>query len=116
MSGASRRKGIAGEAEVAAIFRAAGFHVRGLESGGDHLAVGHPGSGLVLHLESKRQETARPWQWWEQATGDAGAGIVPIVAFRRNRSRWLGLVDLEQLARLLADVRSEQLELPEQPT
>lgn len=111
MSRSQRDKGRKGEAEVAAIFRAAGLTVRGLEGSGDHLIVGAPDSGLVLHSEVKRQETARPWAWWEQASSEAPTGTVPVVAFRRNRSPWLAIVNLEQLARLLADVRSEQLEL-----
>lgn len=116
MSRAQRDKGLKGEAEVAAIYRAAGLTVRGLEGVGDHLVVGVPQSGLVLHSEVKRQETARPWLWWEQATSEAPPGTIPVVAFRRNRSRWLAMVDLEQLARLLADVRAEQLELAEEET
>lgn len=111
MSRSEREKGRKGEAEVAAVFRAAGFVVRGLEGGGDHLIAGVPESGLVLHSEVKRQETARPWAWWEQASSEAPPGSVPLVAFRRNRSPWLAIVDLEQLARLLADVRPEQLAL-----
>jgi len=111
-----RDKGRKGEAEVAAIARAAGFTVRGLEGTGDHLFVGHPASGLVLHSEVKRQETARPWLWWEQASSEAPPGTVPLVAFRRNRSPWLALVDLKQLVRLLADVRPEQLALEEPAT
>lgn len=116
MSRASRDKGLKGEREVAAIYAAAGLVVRGLEGGGDHLVVGAPAAGLVLHSEVKRQETARPWLWWEQATEEAPPGTIPVVAFRRNRSRWLAMIDLEQLAKLLADVRPEQLELGETAT
>jgi hypothetical protein len=111
VSRAQREKGLKGEREVAAIYRAAGLTVRGLEGVGDHLIVAVPESGIVLHSEVKRQETARPWLWWEQATSEAPPGTIPVVAFRRNKSRWLAMVDLEQLARLLADVRAEQLEL-----
>lgn len=104
MSRTERDKGQKGEAEVAAIFAAAGLTVRGLEGAGDHLVVCSPASGLVIHSEVKRQETARPWAWWEQASTEAPGGTMPIVAFRRNRSRWLAIVDLEQLADALARV------------
>jgi hypothetical protein len=102
VSRAERDKGRVGEAEVAAIYQAAGLQVRGLEGSGDHLIVCEPSSGLVLHSEVKRQETARPWAWWAQASEEAPPGTMPVVAFRRNRSRWLAIVDLEQLAKLLA--------------
>lgn len=81
------------------MLRAAGFTVRGLEGAGDHLAFGH---GVVLHVESKRQETARPWAWIEQAESEAPAGAIPLVAFRRNRSDWYAIVPLDQLAGALA--------------
>lgn len=101
MSRSERDKGLKGEAEVAAIYAAAGLQVRGLEGSGDHLVVCEPSSGVVLHSEVKRHETARPWAWWEQATTEAPPGTMPVVAFRRNRSKWLAIVDLEQLAELL---------------
>jgi Holliday junction resolvase len=102
MSRTERDKGLKGEREVAAIYTARGFDVRGLEGTGDHLIVCDPASGLVLHSEVKRQETARVWAWWEQATSEAEAGSMPVVHFRRNRSRWLAIVDAEHLADLLA--------------
>ena len=104
MSRRERDKGRKGEAEVAAIYRAAGLEVRGLEASGDHLIVCDPASGLVIHSEVKRQETARPWLWWEQASGEAEPGALPVVAFRRSRSPWLAIVSLEQLAELVARV------------
>lgn len=39
MAASSRRKGLKGEQEVARIWRAAGFEVRGLEGQGDHLVI-----------------------------------------------------------------------------
>lgn len=102
MSRTERDKGRKGEAEVAAIYRRHGLEVRGLEATGDHLIVCGEASGLVLHSETKRQETARPWAWWEQASGEAAAGTMPVVHFRRNRSRWLAIVDAEQLADVVA--------------
>lgn len=108
MSRSERDKGRKGEAEVAAIYQAAGLQVRGLEGTGDHLVVCSPELGLTIHSEVKRQETARPWAWWEQASSEAPAGTMPVVAFRRNRSPWLAIADLEQLAALVG--RSHETE------
>lgn len=101
MSRSERDKGLKGEAEVAAIYRARGLSVRGLEATGDHLIVSGGVGAIVVHSEVKRQETARVWAWWEQASSEAARGTVPVVAFRRNRSPWLGLLNLEALAHLL---------------
>lgn len=102
MSRAERDKGRAGEREVAAVYEAAGLTVRGLEGGGDHLLVCGGENGLVIHSEVKRQETARPWAWWEQSSSEAPGGAWPTVAFRRNRSPWLVMVQLQHFAALLA--------------
>lgn len=99
MSRRERDKGRKGEREVLEAFSRHGFTVRGLEAGGDHLAFGH---GLTLHVESKRQEAARPWAWWEQALADAPPNVPPLVAFRRSRSPWLAMLDLEQVLAALS--------------
>lgn len=101
MSRTERAKGLRGEAEIAALYRAHGLTVRGLEGSGDHLIVCDPDSGLVLHSEVKRQETARPWTWWAQAIAEAAPGSIPVVHFRRNNSRWLAIVSADDLAALL---------------
>lgn len=105
MSRRERDKGVRGEREVLEVLERHGFEVRGLEASGDHLALGH---GLVLHVETKRQEVARPWAWYEQAASEAPAGSLPLVAFRRSRSPWLALVSLEAFA----DVLSQSSSLP----
>ena len=99
MSRRERAKGVRGEREVYDLLEAHGFTVRGLEGSGDHLAIGH---GLTLHVETKRQEVARPWLWFEQASTEAPGGTIPLVAFRRSRSPWLALVELETFAGALA--------------
>lgn len=99
-----RDKGRAGEAEVAALYRTRGLEVRGLEAGGDHLIVCGPASGELVHSETKRQETARVWAWWEQASTEAPAGSRVVVNFRRNRSPWLSLIATGELADLLAEL------------
>lgn len=111
MSRAERDKGRKGEGEVAAIYRRHGLEVRGLEGSGDHLVVCGPASGLVLHSETKRQETARVWLWWEQASSEAAPGSMPIVHMRRNRSPWLALVELERFAGMVARLEVLEREL-----
>jgi Holliday junction resolvase len=101
VSRAERAKGVRGEREVRELLERHAFEVRGLEASGDYLAI-HP--GVTLHVETKRQEVARPWLWWEQASTEAPAGTTPIVAFRRSRSPWLALANLEELARVIDDV------------
>ncbi len=106
MGSASRRKGLAGEHEVAAIFRAHGFEVRGLEGSGDHLCmIGEPCShrlGVVVHSEVKRTETVKIWNWLAQLEAEAPPGTLPLLSFRRNRSPWYGVAPLEQLVKVLA--------------
>jgi hypothetical protein len=105
MGRASRDKGLKGEREVRALWESHGFTVRGLEGEGDHVIV-RPSSdlrgSLSLHSEVKRCETARPWAWMQQAALEAPPFAVPVVAFRRNGSKWLALIQLDDLARLLA--------------
>jgi hypothetical protein len=109
MANTEREKGRKGEAEVAAVYRSHGLTVRGLEATGDHVLVCDAGGRLTIHSEVKRQETARPWAWWEQASSEAEPGSVPVVAFRRNRSPWLVMLSLDRFAELL-ELAAAQLE------
>lgn len=108
MSGlASRRKGIAGEREVADLFTAKWWELRGLEGSGDWLAF-LPGSfrsdnrsSLSLHLEVKRQERLRLPEWIAQAKAEAPSGVSPVVVFRQNRTEWIAALTLADLLELL---------------
>lgn len=95
MANRERAKGLAGEHEVAQIWTAKGWEVRGLEGLGDQYVSRN---GLLLHSEVKRQEVARPWAWWEQASNEATALSLPVVVFRRNRSPWLAITSFTMLA------------------
>lgn len=99
MSRAERAKGVRGEREVLDLYTRHGFTVRGLEASGDHLAFGY---GLVHHVETKRQEIARPWAWLEQAESETPPGALTVVAFRRSRSPWYALAALDPLLAQLA--------------
>lgn len=101
MSRSERDKGLKGEQEVARSWRDRGFTVRGLEGGGDHGIVSDSMTGVRIHSEVKRQETARPWAWYEQAAAEAPPAFIPVVHFRRNRSPWLVLLALDDLQDLL---------------
>jgi len=95
MGRSSRDKGLKAEREVAAIYQAAGFEVRGLESLGDHLVMCK--DGLVIHSESKRQERLQLGVWIRQAESNAAQGTVPVIAWRHSRMPWradLALSDL----------------------
>jgi Holliday junction resolvase len=102
MSGSERRKGNAGELEVAHVFQAAGFDCDRTPNSGGLRIPGDLHGELPLHVEVKRQETARPWLWAEQARADAGASERWVVAMRRSRSPWLAMLELDDLVRLLA--------------
>jgi hypothetical protein len=99
MGAASRRKGVAGEREVAAIYQAAGLAVRGLEASGDHLVV--CAAGLTVHSEVKRAERVKLPEWLRQAESEAPQGTVPVVAFRQNGGRWYAALPLDHFAALL---------------
>ena len=114
---AARRKGVAGEREVAQRFEAAGWTVRGLEGGGDHLAVKHSGDEAAraraklaganyaasmmrtrtLHLEVKRQERLRLPEWIEQARTEAPPGVPWLLAHRQSHGEWIATMALDDL-------------------
>jgi len=103
VSGASRAKGQRGESEMRAVFEAHGFRVQASQrnlggSQGDAtvIAVRH-----VLHVECKRRERFNVWEALAQAEAECGE-LMPVVAFRRNRSPWYAAIRLETLAELLA--------------
>lgn len=113
LAGRSRRKGVRGEREVAAVYQSHGFEVRGLEGGGDHRItpglVKLPG-GMIhvprhrfeLHSECKRCERLKLPEWWAQTVQDAAPGTVPVLHTRQNHGEWLATLRLDDLARLLA--------------
>jgi len=104
MGKASRDKGAAAEREVARIIRDAGWPLARRTSDGREQALrGDIAKGPAgVHLEVKRFEKAHVWEWWEQAQGDLAVGYTPVVAFRRSRSPWLALIELDELLPLLA--------------
>ena len=87
----SRRKGSAGERELAALLREAGFknakrgqQFSGLQGDAD-VVDALPG----VHIECKRVERLNIDDAMEQSERDARAGEVPAVFHRKNRKQWL---------------------------
>ena len=89
MGKASKTKGRRGELEVAAILRAHGLPGRRTaqycgNTGDASDVVGLDG----YHVEVKRCENVRMFDWIAQAEHDAKTGETPIVVFRKNGTRW----------------------------
>lgn len=99
-------KGVTGEREVADLFEAAGFEVRGLESSGDWLIVQK--DGRVVHVEVKRHERPRWGEWIKQAESDCPEGVPLMVACRRNRQPWYVMQRLEYV--IAREARIAELE------
>lgn len=97
-----RFKGIRGETEVAAIFRAAGFDCDRTPNSGGLRVRGDLTGSVPSHLEVKRQEVLRLPTWLRQAESEAPAGVTPVVAFRQNNGAWYAALPLEHLAALMA--------------
>ena len=103
MGKASRDKGASGELEVVHLLQDACWpKARRTHDGREQALRGDIANGPAgVHLEVKRAETARIWEWWQQAQGDLTVGYMPVVAFRRSRSPWLALVEFDELLPLL---------------
>lgn len=87
--------------------RSGGWHASAeFRAAGDLMCT--PGSRFPYCVEVKRREgwseerfleigPPRPspvWKWWEQARRDARkiGGVYPLLAFRKNRRPWLGML------------------------
>lgn len=90
----SQRKGRAGELELARLLQGYGCDVQpgqAVSYGATPDLVGLPG----IHIECKRTEQLRPYDWMAQAERDAARfGGMPAVFFRRSRSPWLVVMKL----------------------
>jgi hypothetical protein len=54
-----------------------------------------------VHFQIKRTERLEVWAAIAQAEGEAAGTDLPVVAFRRNRSRWYCVLDAAELVALL---------------
>ena len=97
----SRRKGAAGELELAGVLKREGFSKcrRGQQycgANGDADVVGLPG----IHIECKRVEALNIDKAMEQAINDAKDEEIPAVFHRKNRKSWKVTLRLEDFLKL----------------
>lgn len=103
VSATERRKGARGELEVVSLF-ASYFPGYAIEraKGGPQAAldlVRVPGAAVSV----KRHERLRLPEWIREADEAVdGLGLVPVVAYRSNRTEWRGDLPLRDLARYMA--------------
>jgi len=102
-----RNKGKKGEREVARILRDHGYTDarRGQQFQGSPDSpdvVGLPG----FHIEVKRTEQCRLYDYMEQAESDAGEAEIPVVFHRQNRKKWVAILDLDHFL-MVAHMYSE---------
>jgi len=96
----SRRKGADGERELSAKLREYGFSCRRGQqfcgANGDADVIGLPG----VHIECKRVERLNIHEAVAQAVRDAKTGEIPAVFHRRNRTKWLVTVPMDEFMKL----------------
>ena len=103
MGARERERGARGEREVVQLVREHGWPGAERSSNG-RAQVGRGDIALgpeFTSIDVKFCEKTEPWKWWRQAERDAD-GRMPVVAFRRSRSPWLAIVELDELLELLA--------------
>lgn len=94
----SKRKGNAGERELCALLAADGVAVRNEQwgkGGKDNPDISLEMAGKRYHVECKRAERFNAYDAMEQAVRDANGHAIPVVMHRRNRKRWLVVMNLE---------------------
>lgn len=100
-----KRKGTAGENELAEILRESG--IRAFRN--DQIFKGGKGNpdvfaeirGRQIHIEVKRVEKLNVPEAVHQAERDAAEGAFPVLAHRRNREKWLVTMPLVPLIEIL---------------
>ena len=103
----AKRKGTAGENELADILRRSG--IRAYRN--DQVFIGGQGNPdvyaeigtLPLHIEVKRVEKLNVPDAMNQAIKDKANGHFPVLCHRRNREKWLVTVPLDELLNQLKE-------------
>lgn len=107
----SKRKGNAGERELAKILRDIyGFECRRTQQfcgrGGESAdIVGLP----FIHCEVKRVEKLNIDDALEQATRDCKEGKIPVVFHRKNKKKWKATLDLDMFMAIYGEYYSSMV-------
>ena len=95
----SRDKGKRGEREWAALCRDQGYDCKRTAQFRGNTGDAGDVEGLPgIHIEVKRTEALRPWDYMAQSAHDAaanGEGNLPIVAWKKNDHGWMVLMKAE---------------------
>lgn len=98
----SKQKGKRGELEVARILKDHGFDARRTAQFCGNTGEAADVIGLEgYHIEVKRCETTKIWEWIQQAERDHKAGTIPLVVFRKNGEKWKVTLDFEEFLEIL---------------
>jgi len=112
----SRRKGAAGERELANYLREQGWQ----KARRTQQYAGNPegGSGDVVcdnfpfHIEGKRCQQIKPEQWMAQAKADCPASKIPSVFFRRNgEKKWLVILQADDVCEIARHIAPPNLKI-----
>ena len=112
----SRRKGAAGERELANYLREQGWQ----KARRTQQYAGNPegGSGDVVcdnfpfHIEGKRCQQIKPEQWMAQAKKDCPADKIPSVFFRRNgEKKWLVILQADDVCEIARHIAPPNLKI-----
>jgi Holliday junction resolvase len=100
MAKASKDKGKRGELEIANELKKRGYDARRGQqycgSNGDADVTGLHG----IHIEVKRTEALRLYEAMEQAKQDKKEDEIPIICHRRNKKKWLVVMELDDWIKL----------------
>lgn len=103
----AKRKGNAGERELAAILREHGYNTRRGQQfsgkNGDADVEGLPG----VHIEVKRVERLNIHEAMKQSIRDARPGEMPAVFHRRNREEWLVTMPFDYWIELYSEAKND---------
>lgn len=106
----SRRKGAAGERELANKLKDCGYEARRGQQfcgkNGDADVLGIPG----IHIECKRVEKLNLEKAMNQSINDAREGEIPTVFHRKNRMEWLVTLRMKDFMTLIKFIDLEEVE------
>lgn len=98
----SKRKGAVGEREVAHILQEHGYDARRTAQYCGNTGDAADVTGLDgFHIEVKRCETTKIWDWIHQAEHDHKAEEIPLVVFRKSREDWQVCISFNSFLELL---------------